>query len=260
MKCTRKNAIQETTSTNQPCDRCQRVNRVCKIPEPRPRGRRRGARGRYQGFEKAARKLRSEMRKANIKSDVENIQALVDGQIQDQPVNIPAIQESPHLPSPSPDSRALASPILNDHRGLTHEDCSFASHLHRFNEPISKPLALLADASDAARASEPSRPEGGQGIGHPELLEGTSVEPRLENGKLGRILGRRGYGSLGLQLDQKTLEQGLDHLLAPIPHETRYANYFNSKTQESPRDVGSDVDPVDLGLVTMDEAHYLLSL
>ena len=263
MKCIRTNAFQETSSKNQPCDRCQRVNRVCKIPEPRPRGRRRGARGRYQGFEKAARKLRYEMRKANMGSDVdlENIQMLVNDSIQDQPGNIAAVQESPHLPSPSPDSRALASPILNDHRGLTHEDCSFASHLHRFNEPISKPLALLADASDAARASEPNRSERGQGTGRLEPLGGTSVEPTFENGKLGcQMLGRRGYISLGLQLDQETLEQGLDCLLAPIPHETRYANYFHRKTQESPWDVRSDLDPVDLGLVTMDEARYLFSL
>lgn len=200
------------------------------------------------------------MRKANMGSDVDNIHVIVNGQIQDQPVNIPAIQESPHLPSPSPDSRALASPTLNDHRGSRHEDCSSASHLRHFNEPISKPLALLADASDAARASEPNRSERGQGIGHPELLEGSTGEPTLENGKLEHILGRRGYVSLGLQLDQETLEQGLDHLLAPIPHETRYANYFNSKTQVSPRDVGSDVDPVDLGLVTMGEAQCLFSL
>lgn len=261
MKCIRTNTIKETTSTPQPCDRCQRVNRVCKIPEPRPRGRRRGARGRYQGFEKAARKLCTEMRKANLESEVENIQALVSSPIQDQPENSPVVHESPHLRSPSPDSRAFESPTLKDHRGFMHEECLSVSRLHHFNEPISKPLALLADASDAARASEPNRLERGGGSGYIEPLERARIESTLENGKPGgRLLGERGYISLGLQMDQETLEQGLDHVFAPISNEPRYANYFHTKTEAFPRDVGSAVDPVDLGLVTMDEAQYLFSL
>lgn len=71
-----------------------------------------------------------------------------------------------------------------------------------------------------------------------------------------QLLHRPGYVSLGLQLDRDTLEAGINTLIGPHEYPYRYSNYFKSTPQVPPRDVGPDVDPVELGLVTMDEARY----
>ncbi|KAJ5229024.1 hypothetical protein N7489_009732 [Penicillium chrysogenum] len=111
------------------------------------------------------------------------------------------------------------------------------------HEPISNPLALLADASDAAQALEL----------HPISA---NLSPETNNASSVNQ-SSAGYVSLGLQLGRDTLEAGIDTLVGPYEHPYRYSNYFKSTPQIPPRDVGPDVDPVDLGLVTMDEACYL---
>lgn len=129
-------------------------------------------------------------------------------------------------------------------------------------EPISNPLALLADASDAAQAMElhsistKSSPT--------STIESSATQPSasLANGaSLGsQLLRRPGYVSLGIQISRDTLESGIDALVAPSKHPHRYSNYFKSPPQVPLRDVGPDVDPVDLGLVTMNEAYYLFPM
>jgi hypothetical protein len=129
-------------------------------------------------------------------------------------------------------------------------------------EPISNPLALLADASDAAQALEPlssparTSPASNDAPSTTQLMHGLTAD-----GGFGRRLLRQpGYVSLGLQLDRESLEQGLDALLAPRENESRYSNYFKSPARMPLRDIGPDLDPVDLGLVTMKEAYYLFPM
>ncbi|KAJ5045236.1 hypothetical protein NUH16_002048 [Penicillium rubens] len=124
------------------------------------------------------------------------------------------------------------------------------------HEPISNPLALLADASDAAQALELHPISANLS---PETNNASSVNQSSAGQSTGASLGRQllhrpGYVSLGLQLGRDTLEAGIDTLVGPYEHPYRYSNYFKSTPQIPPRDVGPDVDPVDLGLVTMDEA------
>lgn len=130
------------------------------------------------------------------------------------------------------------------------------------HEPISNPLALLADASDAARALELHPPSANATLTSNGESSSTQPSAGVANGaSLGRqLLHRPGYVSLGLQLGRETLEEGIDALIAPSGHEYHYSNYFKSPPQVPLRDVGPDVDPVDLGLVTMGEACYLFPM
>lgn len=52
-----------------PCERCSRNDRTYTIPQRKPQGRKPGARGRYQGIEKAYRKMQSELQKAKTSFD-----------------------------------------------------------------------------------------------------------------------------------------------------------------------------------------------
>lgn len=125
-------------------------------------------------------------------------------------------------------------------------------------EPISNPLALLADASDAARALE----RHSLSADHtPNSMGRLSAQgDNVNSQSLGRLLRRPGYVSLGLQLSRESMEHALDALLTPLPSVDRYSNYFKRPVQDSLRDVGPDVDPVELGLITMEEAYYLFPM
>lgn len=245
-----------------PCERCMRTNRTCKNPEPRPLGRKRGARGRYSGFEKAVRKLRSEMRKEKMEPEAERLQEIVHLPTSGQATPPPYIPSEPIYRTSSPATNNI--PGLDFHqsqRNMSRQGGGFPidySLPHRTQEPISNPLALLADASDAARALEPhsiSADHTPRSIG-----ESSAQGDNIASGSLGRLLRRPGYVSLGLQLSRESMEHALDALLTPSPNVDRYSNYFKKPVQDSHRDVGPDVDPVDLGLITMEEAYYLFPM
>lgn len=74
------------------------------------------------------------------------------------------------------------------------------------------------------------------------------------------LLSRPGYVSLGLKLDRDVLESALDNLLTRPGRIGRYANYFRRKDQNQSPDTGPDVDPVDLGLISMEEVWYLFPM
>ena len=215
MRCIRLQREGQDNNSTEPCQRCKRTNRECNIPEPRKLGRKRGATGRYQGFEKAYRKMQSELKKAKTSHTGEN----------DEMDN-------------------FVSPV------------SRSGELSQSNrEPISNPLALLADASDAAQALELNSISANPSPGTNEPSSAAHLSSSQSIGR--QLLHRPGYVSLGLTLNRDTLEAGIDTLVGPSEHPYRYSNYFKSSPQVPLRDVGPDVDPVDLGLVTMDEACYL---
>lgn len=117
------------------------------------------------------------------------------------------------------------------------------SHANR--EPVSNPLALLADASDAAPPSSLFEP--GQGESSP----GPGIGWHL--------LQQPGYISLGLQLSRDSLESGLDALFGPSRQPYRL-QYFRPPDTSPPRDVGPDLDPVELALISMEEAYTLFPM
>ncbi|KAF7527456.1 hypothetical protein PCG10_002859 [Penicillium crustosum] len=151
-----------------------------------------------------------------------------------------------------------AVPAVQDDESLANfvSPVSRSGELSQSNrEPISNPLALLADASDAAQALELNSISANPSPGTNEPSSAAHLSSSQSIGR--QLLHRPGYVSLGLTLNRDTLEAGIDTLVGPSEHPYRYSNYFKSSPQVPLRDVGPDVDPVDLGLVTMDEACYL---
>ncbi|OQE31416.1 hypothetical protein PENSTE_c001G01083 [Penicillium steckii] len=249
------------------CDRCKRTNRPCRIPESRPLGRRRGALGRYRGLEKAYRKLQTEAKKANtsqngleerinlLPSSLADEEMGLESFLVDEPSEQPEMNTGdapamPKTPFLGPAMRITGASNQNEYQEHA-EDHDQPSH-----EQMSNPLALLAYASDAAQAAEgtsssvnnisspesrrQSRPVGGESEGY-------------------RLLHRPGYVSLGLQLDRASLVQGLDSLLACVEAGHKPLDYFK-RTGTRQRDIGPDLDPVELGLITMDEVNYLFPI
>ncbi|KGO50718.1 Short-chain dehydrogenase/reductase SDR [Penicillium expansum] len=274
MRCIRPQREHHDDNSTEPCQRCKRTNRECNIPEPRKLGRKRGATGRYQGFEKAYRKMRSELKKAKTSHTDENDE--MDNFVaREEPILELLFSNHPTETTDSahalPELGTEGSSVLSYNPTVTtaQDDEPLANlvspvfgsgELSQSNrEPISNPLALLADASDAAQALELHSKSANPS---PETNESSSATQSSASQPIGARLGRQllhrpGYVSLGLQLGRDTLEAGIDTLVGPSEHPYRYSNYFKSSLQVPLRDVGPDVDPVDLGLVTMDEACYL---
>jgi hypothetical protein len=173
-------------------------------------------------------------------------------------------RRSGHEEPPSPSSN-----ILNENRPPASEPnqspnvttSPFAPETitsHVSLEPVSNPLALMAEAAGAAQALEAQ--SGPTNFSPASNFE--SVSGDLSPGEgIGRyLLHRPGYVSLGLHLDRKVLESGIDALFAPPTESDRYSNYFRSPDTNPPRDTGPDLDPVDLGLVSMEEAYALFPM
>lgn len=256
MKCTRTGPQEHDNSPSEPCDRCKRTNRPCKVPESRPLGRRRGALGRYRGLEKAYRKLQAEAKKANVSHGLEGIY---------DSVSLPADEslafdfflanesDPPRFSATGearPEVRTPGTVIQADH----WEDVEV--QVEPAQEPMSNPLALLAFASDAAQATETS-PASVNALTSPASRGQSDRQKGETEGH--RLLHRPGYVSLGLQLDRASLVQGLDTLLNSADAGHQALDYFK-RTGVRQRDIGPDLDPVELGLVTMEDAHHLFPM
>lgn len=159
---------------------------------------------------------------------------------------------------------------------------------HRMDDSVSNPLGLLADASGEAQedgpvdpASSPGATDGGDAVldarsraralsdAHTRacISSNTPNASDMAHDQLSgqstahTILNRPGYVSLGLKMDRSILESALDNLIrSPAGRAGRYARYFIPKEQKSAPDTGPDVDPVELGLVTMEEAEDLFPM
>lgn len=259
----------------EPCDRCKRINRSCSIPPPRPLGRKPGAVGRYQGFEKAYRKMQAELKKARKSTDktseVSEMPSGEDGMLdlllsstqrddeQSEWSQANKPQQSPSRSAPTdimespPAAEQLPTPTVT-----TSPHAAHTINSHSNFEPVSNPLALMADAAVAAQAmgthSDQMNPSPGSNI---DSLQG-GVSPEASTGR--NLLHRPGYVSLGLQLSRDTLESGLDALFNPNWEADRYSNYFRPPDTNPPRDVAPDLDPIELGLVTMEEVYLLFPM
>ena len=125
-------------------------------------------------------------------------------------------------------------------------------------EPIGNPLALLANASDATQTF------GLYPMSHNHLLglNGGSFATKPQTCQVNstilcrQLLHQPGYVSLGLQLDRETLEQGLDAILAASALESGTKTISTLLPGHPLCDFGPDIDPLNLGLVTMEEACH----
>ncbi|CAK45447.1 hypothetical protein AnigIFM59636_002595 [Aspergillus niger] len=213
---------------SQPCDRCRRNNRRCDIPPPRPLGRRPGAVGRYNGFEKSYRKMQAQLKKAPVSADEVQQVLNTTGQEELLQLIVAKLQHGSNCETPV---ASTEDALRSNHDGLLTP-----------KEPVSNPLALLADASSVA-----------------EPLTSSLNRPSTTNGGQ-ELLQRLGCVSLGLQLSRDTLAQGLNALYTPSPPIHCHSSYFRPPDADPPRDVGPDLDPIELGLLSLEDAHTLFSI
>lgn len=141
----------------------------------------------------------------------------------------------------SPATEQVQQPAMT----TTRASDTYIPTSHANREPVSNPLALLADASDAAPPSS--------------LIEPGQGEPSPGPGIGWHLLHQPGYISLGLQLSRDSLETGLDALFGPSRQPYRL-QYFRPPDTSPPRDVGPDLDPVELALISMEEAYTLFPM
>ncbi|CAG8406724.1 unnamed protein product [Penicillium salamii] len=265
MRCIRTSDYGEESST-EPCQRCRSTNRICKIPEPKRLGRRPGALGRYHGIEKAYRKIQSELKKTKSpRSDTDSDQGaifevgdepILDSLLSSQPVEAVEPTQTPFEQEPEGSCTHVSSPEAPGPQQieLLADVIPQSSH-----EPVSNPLALLADASDVLQSLEPNTISNTTLSTSEQAPYVTHTSASLGNG-LGfnrELLHRPGYVSLGLKLSRDKLQAGIDALIHSPENPCFYSNYFATPQLLPLRDVGPEFDPVDLGLVTMDEACYL---
>lgn len=267
MRCTRQ--LHGADDQIQPCDRCRRNNRECRIPQKQPLGRKPGARGRYRGVEKAVRQIQTHIRKTAPRLSEQGSGTPLQSADIDLLSLLPAMspgspqrrreRESspPHEISDSPTSTFAAPPQDSGVECPRHTDHS-----------VSNPLGLMARASGEAQANEeddigsPSTTVALQNGPSPDNSLASLAEPSSHATGAAHsqsLLCRPGYVSLGLNLDRSILECALMDLSTRSGHLGQYANYFKSRNQSRALDTGPDLDPIDLGLVSLEEACSLFS-
>ena len=268
MRCTR--LLEGADNPNQPCDRCKRNNRECRIPQKQPLGRKPGALGRYRGVEKAVRQIQTHMRKTARRS-LEQVSATPSQSIDVDLLGlVPAT--SPRSPQPHQDRESALPPDISYSPTSTFSNQPRGSSvecLRRTDHSVSNPLGLMANASGEAQANEQddmgsvSTTIGLQNVSSPDVSHSSWGEPSSQITGVAHaqsLLCRPGYVSLGLKLDRSILEHALADLSTRSGHLGQYANYFKTQKQGRALDTGPDLDPIDLGLVNMDEACSLFSL
>ncbi|KAE8380413.1 hypothetical protein BDV26DRAFT_279490 [Aspergillus bertholletiae] len=126
--------------------------------------------------------------------------------------------------------------------------------LHAIDDPVSNPLALLVAASGAID----SRSTSNTPISN---IESAHEVPSSSLTSIGKYFHHQSeHASLGLQLSRESLRSGLEALLAPSGSDHRCTEYFRLPGDGPPRDIGPDLDPVELGLVSIEEANYLFPI
>ncbi|KIW29276.1 uncharacterized protein PV07_05101 [Cladophialophora immunda] len=291
MRCSRSALPEGSTDTQDPCDRCKHHRRPCRAPTPRPSGRKPGSRGRYHGVEKALRKIQSELRKSKASTssdppDQAHLFGLLDlPESREEILHLmlskmgtqshSEVQNDVAAPLHDPEERitslvsgipAVSPTRPREHHSLeasrtTQSPPGNASPLDT-NASVSDPLGLVADACGEAhdydQQSNDNIPSLASDPGSNFIATSSGeTEPRTMSRHL---LRRPGYVSLGLKLNRKTLEDGLDALFSQSAAVCKYSDYFKPSDAAKHRDTGPDLDPVELGLVSMEEVNYLFPL
>jgi hypothetical protein len=230
--------------------------------------------------EKALRKIQTELRKSKTSSSdstLQNLQELLDQTNGNEDVlsllpikGATGARTSPAHPvseeiAPNPRVLATSPPFVGSPPHVLAriaQSPGEQSSPHESNGSISNPLGLVADACVEVEAEALDQQSNGPlSLLHPASAS-LDILP-VENGPANcarSLLRRPGYVSLGLKLDKKTLEQGLSALLTKNVRMSRYSDYFKPLDTNKGRDTGPELDPVDLGLVSMEEANYLFPL
>ncbi|KAH8650657.1 hypothetical protein BGZ60DRAFT_498478 [Tricladium varicosporioides] len=222
MKCIRPRRDDSFGSNLEPCERCSRNGRTCNVLEPRKLGRKKGANGLHRHAEKETQKIYSESEYGDRNLKAPSRHGTTS--------ELPAIQSI----------RVFSSTTMSNPLGLVAAASGAAQALERESMASKAPSRSVIDFSTSQKTGDGATRPGG----------------------LGSLLLRRpGYISLGLTLNLDILENGLDHLFAPGDNRI-YANldYFKAPGTPLKLDTGPDLDPVDLGLISMNEARALFPI
>ncbi|KAH8898632.1 hypothetical protein GQ53DRAFT_741939 [Thozetella sp. PMI_491] len=113
---------------------------------------------------------------------------------------------------------------------------------------MSNPIALLVQASEESQSTQ-------------RIVDGDDTGLRNTTNLACALLRRPGYVSLGLNLRRDILEEGLDSLFTHASQSRNIPTLFASSSSSSQaRDLGPNLDPVNLGLVSMDEVCRLFAI
>lgn len=275
MKCIRSDA-------NPSCDRCVKVQRQCQLPEARPAGRKPGSTNRYHGVEKALHNLKTQLTRSGMEPSADN-QQIIDA--------ITAhLDKTPSWGGHSTSVRSISATEYPHDQGVDHENeaaIDFEVVLEKgtdvrpksatdpsrvlcpssrtqmephgastmlTTEPSrrkihSDPLWLIADAARAAQSTSATEVS--------DTLESSQTLSHELHQYAGRLLASENHISLGLRLKRETLQEGLAALLRPPVQSSRFRDYFKLPDVQSLRDLGPEFDPIDQGLVSMEEARSL---
>lgn len=253
MRCVRPSRPEDSS---EPCDRCRRNGRTCSIPPSQPLGRRPGAVGRYRGLEKACRQMKEHLKRGrasgNSSQDVNNIQN-AEKEVFDLLLSkMQSNERQSHRPTNGKAATvqdASSNPVVTE--SITIKQAGITSHVGP--DPVSNPLALLVAASGAIQSESVSNTP-------ISTVESTDEGPRPYSTSIGNLIERSTYVSLGLQLSPESLQSGLDALFAAPTSNPKCTDYFRPPDDGPPRDVSPDLDPVELGLISMEEAYHLFPM
>ncbi|KAK6837200.1 hypothetical protein RU639_001364 [Aspergillus parasiticus] len=254
MRCVRPSRPEDSS---EPCDRCRRNGRTCSIPPSRPLGRRPGAVGRYRGLEKTCRQMKEHLKKGrtsrNGSQEVDNIQNAEKEVFNLLLSKMQSNEEQSHRPIDGKDAMvqaASSNPVVTDSTAI--KQAGMTSHVS--HDPVSNPLALLVAASGAMHSESMSNTPLSN-------VEPTDEAPSPYLTSIGNnLIDRSKYVSLGLQLSLESLQSGLDALFVAPTSNPKCTDYFRPPDDGPPRDVGPDLDPVELGLISMEEAYHLFPI
>ncbi|KAL2858538.1 hypothetical protein BJY01DRAFT_230718 [Aspergillus pseudoustus] len=261
-----------SSAENGACDRCQHNHRLCQMPPPRRLGRKPGALGRYYGLDKANRNIQKELAKFDQKmpqkpavSQSHLLPRREDWNCPNDPrpprSSDPTATKFPRITNNLPGGSSGCPGSTATFRIMIEDDSQYPSQDVCLQPQIHKPAALMADLSGAVKPFNDSPRTSSAKCDYvspknPELVNTDSSDAAT---LAHRLLRNPGYVALGLEkLSRQSLERGLGTLLVPEDHVScKYPNYFSPAHPGLQLDIGVDVDPLELGLVSEKEADYL---
>ena len=263
-----------------PCDRCTHNGRSCFIPRPQKLGRKRGSAGRYQGVDRALRNLRLALKKGEGQTATEKSKTFeaVSELLNDETLTVShgSSKDTPSQTSFMTVSSGNISDWTTDASRIAHPPYALENHgIQRAQDvPVSSrdpsnqrniksnPLWLIADASREALAAAASHRQSQTLPCRASSHLSEDAQPSSGNClNMSRyLLNTLTCVPLGLKLDSQVLEEGLEAALTTPRRQSATLEYFKYRDVNRFPDTGPDLDPIEQGLVTIQEAQELFSM
>jgi hypothetical protein len=217
---------------------------------------------------KALRNLQLALQKAEETTLTENSQIIdsVSGILNDETVTTELQVDSRNTSPPQTSSVAgnpyntpgwtghtpiiVEQPLLNNNDAQNNQE---SGNHHMLRSRTTNPLWLIADASREAVSSMVSHRESSR-------IYDTQHSPENFLNRSRCLLNIPSCVPLALQMDPQVLEEGLDALFITSDQRRTALDYFKYRDINHFPDTGPDLDPIEQGLVTIQEARNLFSM